>query len=101
MDGKIVSLADHKKQKRQQRAVIHRTARRLREIEDELADLVVNLAIIAGPLAAWAEEQPVGTKAQINDEMLEKTGDAQVLALLRLKERVYATVEELYGIRHP
>jgi hypothetical protein len=99
MDGKIVSLADHKKQKRQQRALVHRTARRLREIEDEMLELCVQLAV-TGPLATWAEEQPVGTTSRIDDEMLAKTGDAQVLALLRLKESCYATVEALYGIRH-
>ncbi len=97
MDGTIIDLNERRKLNRAKRAAIHRTARRLREIEEELLDLTVQLAM-SGPLAAWSATQAIGSVARIDDEMLLGTGDAQVAALLRLRDQAFETVEMLYGV---
>lgn len=58
--------------------------------------MAVNLAT-EGPLAAWSEAQPIGTKAVINEETLEATQDPHVIALVQACRQLYASVEALYS----
>ena len=90
-------LAELRERRRKFRRTLHATARRLREIELEVYDLMVALALATGPLARWAAEQEVGTIARFDDARLMATQDERVIALVQLRAEIHKTVEALYA----
>lgn len=91
----IVSLEQRRAEQRAHRKLLRDAEHRLHEIEDELFDLAVQVAI-SGPLRTWADEQPIGAVTNMF-ELLAGVQDGHVVALLQLREAIATAVEHLQG----
>jgi hypothetical protein len=93
----VIDLAEVRERYRQERKIVHATARRLREIEEEI-DLMSAQLALAGPLASHCARQPIGTIMRLDDDKLLTLNDPRVAALLALRDHIYETVKAIYEL---
>ena len=102
--GKVIKITTDYKSTEQYRSMLTNAIEKLEDIEENLNNLIVNLAT-AGKWKEWSDSIPVGGTFKFTEEMLKDTGDNNINDIaglldevIRVKERIKTAGNNGYKI---